>query len=69
MQMGLEILILIKAIEYASLKMLMEINGKDPVRIYKSMFYRIEEAEGLIFLRKRRVTYVTGQEVAWISLV
>jgi hypothetical protein len=33
--------------------MLMEINGKDLAWIYKSiMFYMIEEAEGLNFLRK-----------------
>jgi hypothetical protein len=64
MQMGLEILILKKAAEYASFKMLMEISGKDPIGIYKSItFYKIEEAEGLSFLRKGGVTYVTGQGV------
>jgi hypothetical protein len=38
----------------------MEISGRDPVGIYKSiMFYMIEEVEGLKFLRKGGVTYVT----------
>ncbi len=54
------ILILKKAIKYASLKMLMEINAKDLARIYKSiMFYKVKEAEGLNFLKKGGVTYVT----------
>jgi hypothetical protein len=62
--MELEILILKKATKYASVKMLMGINGKDPARIYKSiMFYKIEKAEGLSFLRKGGVIYVTGQGV------
>jgi hypothetical protein len=62
--MGLEILILKKATKYASFKMLMGISGKDPAGIYKSItFYKIEEAEGLNFLRKGGVTYVTGQGV------
>jgi hypothetical protein len=48
----------------------MEINGKDPIGIYKSiMFYMIEEVEGLNFLRKGGVTYVIRQEVTWISIV
>ncbi len=52
--MGMEILILKKAAEYASLKVLMGINGKDHIGTYKSiMFYRIEEAKGLSFFRKR----------------
>jgi hypothetical protein len=69
MQMELEILILKKAVEYASFKMLMEISGKDHVGIYKSIiFYKIEEVEGLNFLRKRGA-YMTKQEVIWISLV
>jgi hypothetical protein len=59
--MELEILILRKATEYASLKMLMEIRGIDPVRIYKSiMFYRIREAEGFIFFKEGR-GYVCGR--------
>jgi hypothetical protein len=58
--MQLEILILKKATEYTSLKMSMEISGKDLAWIYKFiMFYKIEEAEGLNFLRKGGVTYVT----------
>jgi hypothetical protein len=58
--METEILILKKAAQYASLKMLMGISGKDPTRIYKSiMFYRIEEADGLNKLRNGRVTHVT----------
>ncbi len=62
MQMELEILILKKVAEYASLKMLMEISGKDPARIYKSiMFYKIKEVKGFNFLRKEGVTYVAGQ--------
>jgi hypothetical protein len=53
MQMELEILILKKVAKYASFKMLMGISGKDPTRIYKSiMFYKIEEAKGLSFLRE-----------------
>jgi hypothetical protein len=50
--------------------MLMEISGKYPAGICKSiMFYMIEEAEGLNFLRKGEVTYVTGQGVTWTSIV
>jgi hypothetical protein len=64
MQMGLEILILKKAIEYASFMMLMGISGKGPTRIYKSItFYKIKEDEGLNYLRKGWVTYVTRQKV------
>jgi hypothetical protein len=59
--MELEIFILKKAREYASFKMLMGISGKDPTWIYKSiMFYKIEEIEGLSFLKKGGVTYVIG---------
>jgi hypothetical protein len=59
--MGLEIVILKKAVEYASFRILMGINGKDPARIYKSItFYKIKKVEGLNFLRKGGVTYVTG---------
>jgi hypothetical protein len=37
---------------------------KGPAGFYKSiMFYRIEGAKGLNFLRKGRVTYVTGQRL------
>jgi hypothetical protein len=62
--MELEILILKKALEYASFKMLMGISGKDPTRIYKSiMVCKIEKVEGLNFLRKGGVTYVTRQGV------
>jgi len=65
-----EILILKKAAEYASLKMLMDINGKDFTGIYKSiMFYKIKEVEGLNFLKNGRVTYVIGHEVICISFV
>ncbi len=65
----MEILILKKAVGYVSLKMLMDINGKDLTRIYRSiMFYRTKKAEGLNFLRKGGVTYVTKQEVSWIFL-
>jgi hypothetical protein len=47
--------------------MLMDISGKDPTRIYRSiMFYRTKEAKGLNFLRKGKVTYVIEQEVIWI---
>jgi hypothetical protein len=57
--MGMGTLILKKATEYASSKMSMDIIGKDHARIFKSiMFYRIDEAEGLNFLKNRRVTYV-----------
>jgi hypothetical protein len=42
----------------------MDSNGKDPAGIYKSItFYKIKEAEGLNFLRKGGVTYVTEQGV------
>jgi hypothetical protein len=59
--MGLEILILKKAVEYASFRMLMGINEKDLVGIYKSItLHKIKGAEGLSFLRKGGVTYVTG---------
>jgi hypothetical protein len=59
--MDLEILILKKTIKYALFKMQMEINGKDPARIYISiMFYMITKVEGLNFLRKGGVTYVIG---------
>jgi len=62
--MGLEILILKKATKYASFRMLMGINGKDPTRIYKSnTLHKIKGAEGLNFLRKGGVTFVTGQGV------
>ncbi len=48
----------------------MEISGKDLAWIYKSiMFYMIKEVEGLNFLGKGGVTYVTGQEVTWISIM
>ncbi len=48
--MGKETLILKKATEYAPLRMLLDISGKDLVGIFKSiMFYRIDEAEGLNF--------------------
>jgi hypothetical protein len=40
----------------------MDINGKNLVGIFKSiMFYKIDEAEGLNFLRNGGVTYVTEQ--------
>jgi len=57
--MGMGILILKKASKYASLKMLMDISGKDHAGIFKFiMFYKIDEAEGLNFLRTGGVTYV-----------
>jgi hypothetical protein len=62
--MGMGTLILKKTTEYASSKMAMDINGEDHVGIFKSiMFYRIDEAEGLSFLKDGRVTYVTEQKV------
>jgi hypothetical protein len=62
--MELEILILKNTTKYASFKMLMGISGKDLVGIYKSiMFYKIEKDEGIIFLRKGGVTYVTKHGV------
>jgi hypothetical protein len=58
--MGRGTLILKKVIEYASLKMLMDISGKDHAWIFKSiMSYKIDEVEGLSFLRNGGVTYVT----------
>ncbi len=58
-----ETLILKRAADSASLRMPMDNNGKDPARIYKSItFYKIKEADGLIFLRKGGVTYVTNRE-------
>jgi hypothetical protein len=48
--MGKETLILKRATEYASLRMLMDISGKDLVGIFKFiMFYKIDEVEGLSF--------------------
>ncbi len=42
--------------------MLMDMGGKDRARIFKSiMFYKIDEVEGLNFLRNEGVTYVTEQ--------
>jgi hypothetical protein len=64
MQMGLEILSLKKATEYASFRMLMGISWKDLAGIYKSItFHKIKGAEGFNFLRKGGVTYVTRQGV------
>jgi hypothetical protein len=58
--MGMEILISKKVAEYALLKMLMEVSGRDLTWIYKYiMFYKIREAKGFNFLRKGGVTYVT----------
>jgi hypothetical protein len=60
MQMEKETLILKRAAKSASLRMPMNSSGKDPTGIYKSItFYKIKEAEGLSFLRKGGVTYVT----------
>jgi hypothetical protein len=65
--MGMGIMILKKEVGYASLNMLMGISGKDHVKIYRSiMFYRTEETEGLNFLRKGGVTYVTKRKVILI---
>jgi hypothetical protein len=62
--MGMGTLILKKATKYASLKMLIDINGKDHTWTFKCiMFYTIDEVEGLNFLRNRGVTYVTGQKL------
>jgi len=45
----------------------MDISGKDHTWIFKSiMFYMIDEAKGLIFLRNEGVTYVTEQKVTLI---
>ncbi len=67
--MEMEILILKKEVGYASLKMLMDIDGKDPAGIYKYiMLYKTKEAEGLNFLRKGGVAYVIEQEVNWMFL-
>ncbi len=56
-------MILKRAADSASLRMPMDNSGKDPARIYKSItFYKIKEADGLIFLRKGGVTYVTNRE-------
>jgi hypothetical protein len=58
--MGMGTLILKKVTKYASLKMLMDISGKDHARIFKTiMFYKNDEAEGLSFLRNGGVTYLT----------
>jgi hypothetical protein len=60
--MGRGTLILKKVAKYASSKMMMDINGKDHVGIFKCIvFYKIDEAEGLNFLRNRGVTYATEQ--------
>jgi hypothetical protein len=60
--MGKETLILKQATKYASLRTLMDINGKNITGIFKFiMFYKIDEAEGLNFLRNGGVTYVTEQ--------
>jgi hypothetical protein len=65
--MGRGILILKKATKYASSKMLMDINGKDQVGIFKFiMFYKIDEDQGFSFLRNRGVTYMTKQQVTLI---
>jgi hypothetical protein len=65
--MGMGTLILKKVVKYASLKMLMDISGKDHAGICESiMFYKIDEAEGLNFLRKGGVTYVTRHKVNMI---
>jgi hypothetical protein len=62
--MGFEILILKKGAKYASFRMLMGINGKDLAGIYKSItLHKIKGVEGLNFLRKGGVTYVTRQGV------
>jgi hypothetical protein len=48
--MGKGNLILKKAAKYASLRMLMDISGKDLVRIFKSiMFYRIDKLRDSAF--------------------
>jgi hypothetical protein len=67
--MEMEILILKKAVGYASLKMLMDISGKDHAGSYRCiMFYKTKKAKGLNFLRKGGVTYVIEQEVNWTFL-
>jgi hypothetical protein len=64
MQMGWEILTLMKVAGYASFKMLMGISGKDPAEIYKSItLHKTKGAEGLSFLKNGGVTYVIGQGV------
>jgi hypothetical protein len=53
--MEMEVLILKKATGYASLKMLMDISGKDPIGIYRSiMFYRTKKIEGFNFFNEER---------------
>jgi len=65
--MGKGILILKKATKYVSLKIQMDINGKDRIGIFKSiMFYKIDEAKGFKFLRNERVTYAIEQKVTLI---
>jgi hypothetical protein len=62
--MGMGTLILKKATKYASSNMLMDISGKDHTQIFKSiMFYKMDEAEGLNFLKNGGVTCVTRQKV------
>jgi hypothetical protein len=62
---GWEILTLMKGAGYALFRMLMEISGKDPVGIFKSIIlHKVRRAEGLSFLRNRGVTYVTDYGVA-----
>jgi len=59
--MGIGILILKKETRYASLQTLMGTNGKDHAGIYRFiMFYWTIKAKVLNFLKKGRVTYVTG---------
>ncbi len=50
-----------KAAKYALFKTLMRISGRDPAEIFKSItLHKVRRAEGLNFLRKGGVTYVTG---------
>jgi hypothetical protein len=59
--MGLGILTLKKATRYALFRTLMGISGKDLAEIFKSItLHKVRRVEGLNFLRKGGVTYVTG---------
>jgi hypothetical protein len=62
--MGLGILTLKKAAGYALFRTLMGISGKNLAEIFKSItLHKVRTAEGLSFLRKGGVTYVTGNGV------
>jgi hypothetical protein len=61
----LEILTLKKGAGYALFRTLMEISGKDPAGIFKSIIlHKVKRAKGLNFLRNGGVTYVNDYGVA-----